>query len=1133
MKVSVNYWLFWIPFIQLLTCISTQLASNICLDDQRSLLLQLRNSLNYTISEPNRLTTWNETPDCCQWKGVQCNSSSGHVIGLDLCGESISGTSDDFRALFRLGFLKSLNLANNSFNSRLFPTGFGQLTGLTYLNLSKAGFSGQIPIEISGLVNLVTLDLSSGSYWFGLSPLKLENPNLGGIIRNFSNLRGLYLSGVVISESGSEWCKALSNSVPNLQFLSLSSCNLSGGIDQSLAKLQFLSEIRLDQNNLANVVPDFIANFRNLTSLTLSSCLLNGTFPPKILQLPTLISLDLSYNSFLHGTLPEFPAGAPLQRLVLSFTNFSGRLPESVGHLSELQSIELQNCSFSGLIPSSFSNINQLEYVDLSFNNFLGPIPSFSSAKNLICLHLSNNKLSGTLASTKWSNLSNLTDVDVSANHLQGSIPMEIFSLPSLQMMQLSENRFNGTLGELPNMQSSILNTLDLSKNHLQGSLPTSLFGMKALKILKLSSNNFRGTLNLNLIRQLKNLSSLDLSFNSLSIEANATMAKVSSFPQLSTLKLASCNLRVLPDFLKNQSILQYLDLSINSIRGVMPKWIWGVGNGSLSYLNLSCNSFTGLEQPSSDISTINILDIHGNKIQGETPNLISPRMIYLDYSNNYFTSVSRNIGNVIPYVAYVSLSGNNISHDIPISLCNLTNLQVLDLSVNSLTGKIPQCVLRMTSTLDVLNLKENDLNGTLFNEFPKGCSLSTLSIGDNSLQGQIPRSLANCKQLEVLDIRENGFSGTFPDSLRNLSRLRVLVLRDNNFYGSISCPDNNITWPLLQIMDLSFNNFYGELKAQCFSIFKALMTVEPNSATSQLRVPVLPLNDVYYQDMVEVTSKGEQITLQKILTLYKGIDISSNNFHGAIPTAIGNLITLVFLNMSNNALTGPIPPSIGNLKMLEALDLSNNSLSGMIPTQIANLNFLSLLNLSYNQLTGEIPIGNQLQTFDSTTYIGNPTLCGPPLKLKCSSSSEPSETVSMQARKMSSESGLDWQLILIGAGFGTGVALVTSPLMFWKKGRKWHDKQVDKLVSVICSVCGSDQATLDDDIDQGIGHQLFAFTNSSFEGNMEGVENGTQFCLFCSKLDNSRRRVIHNSSCTCHKLRVIASAALSTCFSE
>ncbi|XP_074264570.1 receptor-like protein 7 [Silene latifolia] len=1130
MKVSVNYWLFWIPFIQLLTCISTQLASNICLDDQRSLLLQLRNSLNYTISESNRLATWNETSDCCQWNGVLCNSSSGHVIGLDLCGESISGTSDDFRALFRLGFLKSLNLANNSFNSQLFPTGFAQLTGLTYLNLSKAGFSGQIPIEISGLVNLVTLDLSSGSYLFGLSPLKLENPSLGGIIRNFSNLRGLYLNDVVISENGSEWCNALSNSVPNLQFLSLSSCNLSGGIDQSLAKLHSLSEIRLDQNNLANVVPDFIANFRNLTSLTLSSCLLNGTFPPKILQLPTLISLDLSYNSFLQGTLPEFPAGASLQRLVLSFTKFSGQLPESIGHLLELQSIKLQNCSFSGLIPSSLTNINQLEYVDLSFNKFSGKIPSFSSAKNLICLHLNNNTLSGTLASTKWSNLSNLTDIDLSVNLLRGRIPMEIFSLPSLKMMQLFQNRFNGTLGELPNMPSSTLNTLDLSNNHLQGLLPNSLFGMKALKILKLSSNNFSGTLNLNLIGQLQNLSSLELSFNSLSIDANAT---ISPFPRLRTLRLASCNLGLLPGFLKNQSILQYLDLSINSIRGVMPKWIWGIGNGSLSYLNLSCNSFTRLEQPSSDISTISILDIHGNKIQGEIPNLISPSMIYLDYSNNYFTSVSRNIGNVIPYVAYVSLSGNNISHEIPISLCNLTVLQVLDLSLNSLTGKIPKCVIRMTSTLNVLNLRENKLKGTLFDEFPKGCSLSTLNIGENSLQGKIPRSLANCKQLEVLDIRENGFSGTFPDSLRNLSSLRVLVLRANYFYGSISCPDNNITWPLLQIMDLSFNHFDGKLTAQCFSIFSTLMHVEPNSATSQLRVPVLPLNDVYYQDMVEVTPKGEEITLQKILTLYKGIDISSNDFHGAIPTAIGNLITLVFLNMSNNALTGPIPSSIGNLKMLEALDLSNNSLSGIIPTQIAKLNFLSLLNLSYNKLTGEIPIGNQLQTFDSTTYIGNLALCGPPLTLKCSSSSEPSETVSMQARKMSSESGLDWQLILIGAGFGTGVALVTSPLIFWKKGRKWHDKQVDKLVSVICSVFGSDQATLDDDIDQGIGHQLFAFTSSSFEDNMEGVENGTQFCLFCSKLDNSRRRVIHNSSCTCHKLRVIASAALSTCFSE
>ncbi|KAK9668511.1 hypothetical protein RND81_13G065700 [Saponaria officinalis] len=1128
MKVLLLCWVFWIPFIHLITCISTRFASSSCLDDQRSLLLELRSSFEYSISESHKLSNWDNASDCCQWNGVQCNSSSGHVIGLDLCGESISRIND-FRSLIGLRSLQSLNLANNSFNGVEFPTGFGKLTGLTYLNLSNAGFSGQIPIEISRLVNLVTLDLSSPYYLSGFPPLKLENPSLGTIIRNFTGLRGLYLNGVAISASGSVWCKALSTSVPNLQFLSLSSCNLSGGIDSSLKMLHSLSEIWLDQNSLADVVPDFIANYRNLTLLKLSSSQLNGTFPQKVLQLPTLRNLDLSYNSFLHGTLPEFAVGASLKRLVLSFTNFSGQLPESIGNLRQLQRIELSNCNFHGPIPSSVRKMNQLEYVDLSYNNFSGLVPSFSTAKNLTRLRLSNNMLTGTLSSTKWSNLSNLIDLDMSSNSLQGGIPMELFSLPSLMKLQLFQNKFSGTLRELPKMPSSSLSTLDLSNNYLKGSISNSLFGLKALGILKLSSNNFSGTLNLNVIQQLKNLSSLDISHNSLSIEANDIASTILIFPQLSTLGLASCNLRVLPEFLKNQSSLRNLDLSINSISGIIPGWIWGVGNGSLSSLNLSCNSFTRLEKPSPDTSNLNILDIHSNKIQGEVPSLTSPRLIYLDYSNNNFTSISPAIGNYISYTTYFSLSRNNISHEIPVTLCNATTLQVLDLSFNSLSGKIPQCVIEMTSTLKVLNLRQNNLTSSIFDEFPESCSLSTLNVGANSLQGQMPRSLDNCMQLEVLDVGRNRLSDTFPHWLRNMSNLRVLVLRHNDFYGSISCP-KIISWPLLQIMDIAYNHFNGELKAQCFSNFTALMTKEPNSATSQLSVSILPFDGVFYQDMVAVNSKGEEITLQKILTVYKSIDISSNKFCGEIPKTIGNLITLIFLNLSNNALSGPIPSSIGNLMMLEALDLSHNDLNGTIPTQISYLNFLALLDLSYNKLTGTIPEGSQLQTFDSSAYIGNPGLCGPPLKVNCSSA--PSKTVSVQTRELGSDRGLDWQFILIGAGLGTGVAFITAPLMFWRKGKKWHDKQVDKLVSAILSVCGKDQTSSDDGLDQDVGHQLFAFTSFDGDDKMNGLGDDTQFCLFCTKLDICRWKVIHNPRCTCHRLPAIISLS-STSFSE
>ncbi|CAI0383208.1 unnamed protein product, partial [Linum tenue] len=50
-------------------------------------------------------------------------------------------------------------------------------------------------------------------------------------------------------------------------------------------------------------------------------------------------------------------------------------------------------------------------------------------------------------------------------------------------------------------------------------------------------------------------------------------------------------------------------------------------------------------------------------------------------------------------------------------------------------------------------------------------------------------------------------------------------------------------------------------------------------------------------------------------------------------------------------------------------------------------LTFLSVLNLSNNNLAGSIPTCRQLQTFDNTSYKGNPGLCGSPLAESCSDS--------------------------------------------------------------------------------------------------------------------------------------------------
>jgi hypothetical protein len=207
-------------------------VSGQCIGDQRDLLIELKKSLKFNSTLSTKLVHWNETsPDCCSWVGVNC-SDGGHVIGLNLNNETISGGLNKSSSLFRLQYLQNLSLAYNNFNSSRIPLEFGNLTNLIYLNLSNTGIAGQIPIEISSLTRLVTLDLSTSSL-LSTSLLKLEKPNLAMLVQNLSELKELYLDGVNISAPGKEWCQPLSSSLPKLIVLSMSNCYLSGPIHSS------------------------------------------------------------------------------------------------------------------------------------------------------------------------------------------------------------------------------------------------------------------------------------------------------------------------------------------------------------------------------------------------------------------------------------------------------------------------------------------------------------------------------------------------------------------------------------------------------------------------------------------------------------------------------------------------------------------------------------------------------------------------------------------------------------------------------------------------------------------------------------------------------------------------------------
>ncbi|CAL9186683.1 unnamed protein product, partial [Musa hybrid cultivar] len=963
--------------------------------------------------------------DCCGWRGVACDNTTGHVTKLDLRypytydlwdmfndGETI-GVSKVNQSLQELKQLKYLDLSMNNFSGAPVPKMIASLVHLQYLNLSYAMFDGPIPPQFENLSNLNYLDLHG---WYDDDFLHVDDLDW---LSRVPSLKYLDMSFVNLSKAINYW---LSNAT-SLENLVLSGCwsFTIESVQVALGALSNLKELDLSFNSLKGEIREILNNVSSssgLKHLDLSWNQLSGDIPPGSLRdleyldlslnlivdvhilaslgnLTNLRHLDLGGNS-ISGEIPPIVGDAVrLEYLDLSNNGINGKIPQAIGNLSNLLELDLSGNKIVGRIPPSIGNLTNLVYLDLSYNNIVGWIPpSIGNLTNLVHLDLSRNNIVGWIPPS-IGNLTNLVHLDLSMNNISGYIPETLGTLIHMEELNLFNNSISGqipeTIGDLQNLR-----ILFLSNNHISGQIPKKIGKLHRWQYLDMSYNNLSGQIPT--MGDLCNLTMLDLSRNNIGgelINSFNGLSTCSRGASLSSLVMKGNNLSgIIPLSMGQLSQLYEVDLSSNSLTGNITEAHF-LNLTSLSELIIASNSLN-IMLPNDWRPPFNasIIDMSFCHLRGKFPTWIQTQQqlqsLYLSgvgVSGNlpiWFSNFSKGLNNLylssnhltgqLPSAPLfmLDLSNNSFVGPIPLDFREATNLKLLSLSHNHINDSLSPFFCNIYS-LEVLDLSNNHLIGKVpecHNSFPT--SLRSLHLNNNNLSGTIPSFLKYCDQLINLDLGENKLFDKIPKWIgRNLSSLKVLRLRSNLLYGVI--PENIVNLTSLQVLDLSSNNLSGSLPSSLGN-FTAMVEIQ-NDTRSMIHVITY-----YYTESILITIKGLNVTYTTILSLMTCIDLSNNHLSGEIPKELTKLLGLRFLNLSKNHLTGRIPEKMGDMTLLESLDLSVNSLTGEIPSSFSSMHFLARLNLSYNNLSGKIPTSGQLSTFDLWTYVGNKDLCGTPL---------------------------------------------------------------------------------------------------------------------------------------------------------
>lgn len=291
--------------------------------------------------------------------------------------------------------------------------------------------------------------------------------------------------------------------------------------------------------------------------------------------------------------------------------------------------------------------------------------------------------------------------------------------------------------------------------------------------------------------------------------------------------------------------------------------------------------------------------------------------------SNNLSGEIPQWIGELTK-LNYLSLRDNKLEGTLPLSMANLTDLSLLAVDGNTLTGSIH--VIDNLRDMKYLYLESNQFEQTIRNTTFRNLNrLVHIDLSANKFHGDhgIPRHFFEIPNLEVLDLTNNRIKGTLPEDIPEQKDLRFLFLHGNELNGTIPSSIRNL--PYVHHLDLSGNKFTGTIQEDLGRLSSLVYLFLANNDFDAGEVPEFLERLTSLRDL---SLKGTQRTgtiptwigsLRNLILL----DLDRNSLEGSIPSHLGNLEKLNFLLLNRNELSGTVPEEIGSIVELRKLSTS------------------------------------------------------------------------------------------------------------------------------------------------------------------------------------------------------------------